>query len=196
MSRRWTRAPTLATTFISSHAAAGWRTIRFRPTRRRGASTASSKKRTRSISGACSKTPRSRRADRTAVQQKIGDYFAACMNTSAIETLGAKAAAAAARRDPRHQDKREAGRISGEGTSPQLQLRISVRLRRRSGFRRRNAGHRVRARRRTGPARPRLLHEERREIEGDPPEVSAARRAHAPAHRRDENAGGEGCRGR
>ena len=30
------------------------------------------------------------RADRTAVQQKIGDYFAACMNTPAIETLGAK----------------------------------------------------------------------------------------------------------
>ncbi|HEX7419669.1 MAG TPA: M13 family metallopeptidase [Thermoanaerobaculia bacterium] len=29
-------------------------------------------------------------ADRTPVQQKIGDYFAACMDTPAIETLGAK----------------------------------------------------------------------------------------------------------
>src|SRR5476649_1739349 len=29
-------------------------------------------------------------ADRNAVQQKIGDYFAACMDTSAIEKLGAQ----------------------------------------------------------------------------------------------------------
>ena len=67
----------------------------------RGASTASSLSTTSAICGASSRTSRSRHADRTPTQQKIGDYFAACMDTSSHRARGHRPAAARSRRASR-----------------------------------------------------------------------------------------------
>ena len=79
-------------------AAAGRRTIRSPRTRRRGACTRSWRTRTSSFCGAFWRRMRSA-PKRTPVQQKVGDYFEACMNTAAIDAAGDEAAAAGAGAD-------------------------------------------------------------------------------------------------
>ena len=69
---------------------------------------------------------------------------------------------------------------------------LALRLRLRPGLRGLHAGDRLRRRRRAGPARPRLLPQDRREVGGDPRQVRGARAAHARARGRPAGGGGRG----
>ena len=98
--------------------------------------------------------------DRDAVTQKIGDYYAACMDEAAVEKLGAKPMQAAPGRDPGTvQNVRESGAAGGSPASGRRDHVVRQRLAAGPGQLRRDDC-------RTGSGRPgtsrsRLLHQGR-----------------------------------
>jgi hypothetical protein len=117
--------------------------------------------------------------DRTPIQQKIGDYFESCMDESRIEALGATPL------QPLLEE------IAGIKSKRDLARFLAVEHPRDYG-----SGwlFGLRPRRRARSARSRLLHQDGREIERDPRQVSAARGQHASADRRVESRRAERCR--
>ena len=106
--------------------------------------------------------------------QKVGDFYATCMDEAAIEAAGHHAAQGRARDDRQdRRPRRAAGRDRAppdDGRQRRLQLRLGP------GPQERERGHRRRLPGRPGPARPRLLHEDRRRVE------EAARPVPRPRH--------------
>ena len=77
----------------STPAAAGWPTIRSPPTSPCGASSTSWRSATALILRIIlDKALRCQRSQRTAVEQKIGDFYASCMDEQTIDKLGIRAA--------------------------------------------------------------------------------------------------------
>ena len=84
-------------------------------------------------------------------EQKIGDYFAACMDETAVNAQGAKPLKNRPRaRSPRMKSVRGSPRILARRAASYRERRIAVRVRRESGFRGLRAGDRLCDRRRTG----------------------------------------------
>ena len=99
--------------------------------------------------------------NRSQVETEIGDYFYACMDEAAVEKAGL-APLQAALDEIAALNRWRPSRVVG---SPHLSGENALfRLRLRSGFRGFHPCHRLRLRRRTGLARPRLLRQDRREI--------------------------------
>ena len=76
------------TDFYRFAAAAGWRAIRFRPIRRYGAASTNWRRTTSSSNAGFWSRPRSKARSATPTTQKIGDYYASCMDEAAIEKKG------------------------------------------------------------------------------------------------------------
>ena len=121
------------------------------------------------------------------VQQKIGDYWAACMDESAIEAAGLKPLAAGTRAHRRPQvqerhharDRPSAAPLSRRLAAGDNQTQLAVLwLHRTAGLRQRIHGRRADRSGRTEPSQPRLLSEDRRQIE------RTARQSIAPTFRR------------
>ena len=140
---------------------------------------------------------------RTPSQQKIGDYFAACMDEAAIEKAGAA---------PLRKTLDEIAALKGVADLAPLLARLHLESAHgalfdfgsNQDYRRFQPGHRVRRGRRPGPAGPRLLREDRRQIQetrarylehvatmlellGDP--AAAAKRRGADRHGHRDRAG-------
>ncbi len=106
---------------------------------------------------------------------------------------GRRAAQTGPRGDRRPEEQEGAGRAAGPPAHREQGRRIPLRLWLESGFRRCRSGHRLRRRGRPRPAGPRLLHQDRREIAGDPDQVRPARRSNAGVDRRDQGTSGRRC---
>ena len=120
-------------------------------------------------------------ASRNPVETEIGDYFAACMDQAAVEKAGIaplkpeldEIAALHSIRDlPAYLGRQHLG-IAGDGMLFGFGSNQDF-----AGFQPRD---RVYERRRPGPSRPRLLHQDRREVRRDAPEVRGTRAAHVRA---------------
>ena len=106
---------------------------------------------------------------RNATQQKIGDYFAACMDEAAVEKLGATPLQAVARRDRRAARARTTWpRCWAASIWPTPTEGLLFGFGSDQDFADSTPGDRLRRRRRPGPARPRLLHQDRRRSRRDP----------------------------
>ena len=180
----WTRKPRRAPTSTSSPAAAGWPATRSRPIVRGTAGSTSCRSATTRSCATSSKPRPPRRRIRT--PKKIGDYYASCMDESAIAAKGAA---------PLKQDADRIAALAGpadlaplvadsapHGRQRVLPLRLDAR------FQGRLVGHRRRRSGRAGPAGSRLLLERRRRSQKLRTRVHRACRTHV--------APGRGCSGR
>ena len=119
-------------------------------------------------------------------EQKLGDFYASCMDEAAVEAQGRQTARRRARED--RQDPEPRGSPRRDRAAPDPRGRRPLRLRLPAGPQELERGHRGRLPGRPGAARPRLLHEDGRQIERAPRPVRRAREENVHASRRRRGA--------
>ena len=112
---------------------------------------------------------------RTPVETEIGDYFYACMDEAAREKSGAAPLRPELDKVAALKSLNDLATFLAQHTSHHRRKSNPVRLLLRPGLHRFQPRHRLPRRRRTGTARPRLLHQDRRQVGRDP---RALRRTH------------------
>ncbi len=105
--------------------------------------------------------------DRTSTQQKIGDYFAACMDTDAIERAGVLPLRDDLSRIQRLTDRKQLAALLGDLHQHVSSSGLFFGVYAAQDARGRQQGHRQRRRGRAGAAGSRLLHQDRCEVRRD-----------------------------
>ncbi len=133
-------------------------------------------------------------ANRTPTQQRIGDYFAACMDTDAVEKAGVSPLKDDLKRIDALRDKKALAPLLGDLHLRVCELRPVLRQRCAAG---REGRHEADRRRRRGGPRAsgsRLLREDRCEVGRDDAALRRARHDDVQAARRADAGGEGGCR--